>query len=121
MSLRSIIRDPNILDGRWHFEGSTIPVGAVRIDRAAYIGPAHDYVYLDLNTEEIASALSFSFPFVRDLGVQMVYAGFTLLCECGEDTHQTMSGFETVHIRCLCGREWTVQLLANKVRDVALA
>ena len=40
--------------------------------------------------------------------------GFTLLCECGEETHQAMSGFEQVEVECICGRLWVVNLTATK-------
>ena len=118
---RAIIRDDTIVSGRWHFEGTAIPIGAMRLHRKAYIGPADHYSYLDLTPDEIAAGLTFDFPPIRDLAVQMVYAGFTLLCECGEETHQTMSGFAQVEVECICGRQWLVNLSATKVADTVPA
>ena len=98
---RAIIRDDDILSGRWHFDGTTIPIGAMRLHRKAYVGPEHEYAYLDLTSDEISAGLAFDFPSIRELGLQMVYAGFTLLRECGEETHQAMSGFEQVEVEAV--------------------
>jgi hypothetical protein len=45
----------------------------------------------------------------------------TIHCECGEDTHQTLSGWPELDIDCVCGRVWSVQLtVAPKWRPDAL-
>ena len=119
MAPRTIIRDPAILGGRWHFAGTPIAVAAVRLDHADYTGAADAYQYATLSAEEIGAALGFDFPVIRSVGLAMIYAGFTLECECGEDTHWTLTGDASIEIPCVCGRLWRVGLQATKVRERA--
>jgi hypothetical protein len=38
------------------------------------------------------------------------YAAVTIACVCGEDAHGTMSGFDTIALCCVCGRNWSVRM-----------
>ena len=119
MAPRTIIRDPAILGGRWHFADTAIAVAEVRLDHADYTGVADAYQYGTLSAEEISAALGFVFPVIRSVGLSMIYAGFTLECECGEDTHWTLTGDPSIEIPCVCGRLWRVDLQATEVRERA--
>jgi uncharacterized protein (DUF433 family) len=111
MLQRSIIHDPTILSGRWHIAGTQIAVAEVCLDyRDTQPVDSNPYHYNGLTRAEIQSALDFSFPAIRETHTSMVLAMLTIHCECGEDTHQTLTGWPELDIDCVCGRVWSVQL-----------
>ena len=67
MKPRAILRDPDILFGRWRFDGTSIAVAEVR---AAYKADPQSalatFQRQGLTRDDVNSALAFSFPtFVR--------------------------------------------------------
>jgi uncharacterized protein (DUF433 family) len=124
MNTRKIIRHPDVLDGRWHFDGTTIAVASVRLDHANG-GAEHDgsYRFMDLTEDEIGSALAFTFPAIRESSMDTLYASVVMHCECGEDTSQAMTWPTESHLQCQCGRTWLVEvtfrLLVQSHQDAA--
>jgi uncharacterized protein (DUF433 family) len=109
---RRIIRDEGTLYGRWHFQGTAIPVAAIRADAAARINAFEDtYRVAGLTDEEIELALEFDFPDVRKTELHAQYVVATLECSCGEVRHLTLSGFNEGEVACVCGRHWRACLM----------
>ena len=111
MTSREIVRHPEILDGRWHFDGTSIAVAAVRIDHALD-GAEHDgsYRFMSLTNDEIENALAFDFPAIRISKMDMLYGSVLMHCECGEDTPQATTWPIESHVVCACGRTWLVEV-----------
>jgi uncharacterized protein (DUF433 family) len=124
MTPRDIIRDPEILGGRWHFDGTTIAVAAVRTDHA-HGGAELDgsYRFMGLSKAEIGNALAFDFPAIRVSRMETLYASVIMHCECGEDTPQATTWPTESHVECACGRVWlaevTFRLLAQRLVQAA--
>ena len=116
MTSREIVRRPDVLDGRWHFDGTTVAVAAVRSDHAsADIGPNDTYLYSDLTGAEIADALDFVFPILRESWMDVHYASVMIHCECGEDTPRATTWPDALRIECPCGRIWLVEIIHRLV------
>ena len=108
---RTIDHNPDVLFNRWHFAGTEIPVAEVLLDYRAETDRNPDtYEFLDRSTDEIRSALSFSFPAVRTVSISSAFLVLTIACECGEDTYRTINGDWTDDVQCVCGRIWSVML-----------
>lgn len=111
MTPRAILRDPNILFGRWRFDGTSIAVAEVR---AAYHADPQSALAAfhrqGLTREDIDSALAFSFPDVRSLSVSQDYASVTVHCVCGEDSSATLQHPTGAIVKCPCGRRWRMDL-----------
>ena len=113
--MREIARDPTVLDGRWHFAGTQIPIANVRTDyhhstpdeQAAYRFP-------NLSGEEVDAALAFEFPAIRSTEVEIQYASVIVSCECGEATSQA-TAWPTVIVDCVCKREWRISIQIEPV------
>jgi uncharacterized protein (DUF433 family) len=113
--MRIIMRDSNILDGRWHFQGTSIPIADVRNDfRSSSPAEQRDYAFPSLSHQEIQEALSFDFPVVRGTEVDVLYASVVVHCECGEDTPQASSWPVSV-VDCVCKREWRITISIEPV------
>ena len=111
MAQRLIVHDPDILSGRWHIAGTQIAIAEICLDhRDTQPRDGEPYEYRGLSSEEIQSALEFNFPAVRETHTSMLLAMLTIHCECGEDTHQTLSGWPELDIDCVCGRVWSVHV-----------
>lgn len=111
MTRRAIIRHPRLLSGRWHFEGTTIPIATLLADfQYGKEEALEQYQFMELTAEEIEAAIAFAFPAVREASVGVHYAALVLSCECGEDVHSTAAWPNVERIRCLCGRRWRVPL-----------
>ena len=111
MTARTIVSNPDILGGRWHFEGTSIPVAAVRTDYAQ--GGADltsSYHFMDLTNDEIQNALAFNFPAIRESLMETLYASVLMHCECGEDTPQATTWPTETQVDCACGRTWLVEV-----------
>ena len=115
---RPIVSHRLQLDGRWHLAGSTIAVGEVRLDPAAW-GPDSSYRYTGVSADELASCLAFDFPAVRESSVAMLAGTTVVSCACGEDT--TAAGGLDEPIQCVCGRVWRLRLLLTLVQDGGMA
>ena len=75
MTPRAILRDQNVLFGRWRFDGTSIAVAEVR---AAFCadpkGAVATFQRQGLTREDIEAAMSFAFPDVRSLAVSRIPA-----------------------------------------------
>ncbi len=111
---RPIVSHRLQLDGRWHLAGSTIAVGEVRLDHAAW-GRDSSYRYPGVSADELASCLAFDFPAVRESSVAMLAGTTVVSCACGEDT--TAAGGLDEPIQCVCGRVWRLRLLLTLIQD----
>jgi uncharacterized protein (DUF433 family) len=108
---RAIDHDPDVLFNRWHFVGTEIPVAEVILDFQSENDRSSEiYQFLDLTSDEIQAALSFAFPATRTVSVSSALMVMTVACECGEDTHRTMTEDWTGDVECVCGRIWSVVL-----------
>jgi uncharacterized protein (DUF433 family) len=112
MSARPIVRKSDVLDGRWHFESTTIGVADVVADYMASRDgfSSETYVYAGLSQDEIAAALEFKFPATRETTVQVEYASLTVHCECGEDTPATGVWPMVAEVECPCRRRWRITI-----------
>jgi uncharacterized protein (DUF433 family) len=114
MKERPIVRDPDILSGRWRIDGTQITVAAIREDRELGIPEIRrHYRGAYLTEAEIRAALNFEFPPVREPGVDIYLSSVTVRCECGEDTPLATTGPD-MRIECVCGRQWRVSLSVNR-------
>jgi uncharacterized protein (DUF433 family) len=109
MTPRAIIRDPDILDGRWHFAGTSIAVAdVVRDHEAAPTGVVETYRFAGLTGAEVQVALLFAFPAVRGVGVSLEYGSVRVDCVCGEHTQKTGVWPLIAEVECPCRRTWRV-------------
>jgi uncharacterized protein (DUF433 family) len=113
--MREIVRDPTVLDGRWHFAGTEIPIANVRSDYT-HCPPDEqaDYHFPNLSAEEVAAALAFAFPAIRSTEVEIQYASVAVHCECGETTAQA-TAWPSIIVDCVCGREWRLSIQIEPV------
>lgn len=116
MTPRAILRDQNVLFGRWRFDGTSIAVAEVR---AAFCadpkGAVATFQRQGLTREDIEAAMSFAFPDVRSLAVSQNYGSITVHCVCGEDTSATIQQPTGESVRCACGRDWRIDLKITPV------
>jgi uncharacterized protein (DUF433 family) len=116
---RAIIRDDEVLSGRWRFEGTTIPIATIRSDfRYGRAATKAQYRFMHLTDEEIDAALAFEYPVVRPSTLDVEYASVILQCVCGEDTPMTSLTPRAEHIECICGRTWQVVIDYQQIRHV---
>jgi uncharacterized protein (DUF433 family) len=111
VSARAIVRDPDILDGRWHFEGTSTAVANVRTDYDAEpTGAGQSYRFAGLSDEEIEAALAFGFPAVNDVAVAVAleYGSVTVACVCAEHTRKTGVWPLVAEVECPCRRTWRI-------------
>lgn len=113
MAARTIIRSPDILDGRWHLEGTEIPIGEIQQTfLTTHDGPKETFRYAELSAEDIAAALDFAFPPIREAWVDLRPAMVQANCVCGEHSTTITTGEDNkAELHCVCGRSWTVQVL----------
>ena len=111
MTPRAILRDPDILYGRWRFDGTSVAVAEVR---AAYIADPQSamaaFQRQGLTREDINSALMSSFHDVRSLSVFQDYGSVTVHCVCGEDSSATLQQPTGAIVKCPCGRRWRIDV-----------
>ena len=116
---RAIIRDDDVLSGRWRFEGTTIPIAAIRSDlRFGRVATKAQYRFMHLTDEEIDAALAFDYPVVRPSTLDVEYASVIMQCICGEDTPMTSLIPRAELIECVCGRSWRVVIDYQQIRHV---
>ena len=110
-----IVRDPAILSGRWRLEGTMIPIADIRNDFYRFHdGPAETYRFGSLSAEQVAAALSFPFPALREATVALTPTAVIVHCACGESTEQFSTGWPETEVDCVCGRCWCVRLVAEE-------
>jgi len=111
---RRIVRSDDVLSGRWHLEGTVIPIAVIRAD--ALYGRAEllqQYRFMRLTDDEIDAVLSFEFPPIDAVAVDLSQSSLTLRCVCGEEAFgatRIVSGGQSHSISCICGREWLLSL-----------
>jgi hypothetical protein len=111
VTARRIVRDESIMDGRWHFEGTLVAIGAIRAEALSGVDTVmRTCQRAGLTEAEIRLALDFTFPDMREPELRGQYAFVTVICSCGEETPVTVSGFDEAEALCVCGRCWGVQL-----------
>jgi uncharacterized protein (DUF433 family) len=118
MSARPIVRDPDVLGGRWHFAGTTITVADVRLLLSA-ADPAHAqdtlaiYAAAGLTAEDLAAAQAFDFPDLHEVSIELTVPRVTVNCVCGEHTTVTAAGPALSLVPCPCGRTWRIDVAAK--------
>jgi uncharacterized protein (DUF433 family) len=111
MAARTIVRHPEVLEGRWHFDGTGILVAeVVRSYWSGFAGTGEEFRFCDLSGAELAAALAFDFPPVREASVELRPALIQANCVCGESTTIVTTGDNEAEIVCPCGRAWNVHL-----------
>ena len=117
---RAIVRDPDILFGRWRLDQTTMPVALIRDDgnRMGRDDTMRAYGFMDLTDDEYSAVMAFDFPEVRDLNIGLVYASVLVNCVCGEDTPWLAKG-SLADVHCICGRNWDVQIGVQGVTQQA--
>src|SRR5688500_3640223 len=116
MAPRAIVRDPEVLGGRWRLAGTLVPIADVR--RQAGIGTEklkQRFGAIDLTDQEIDAIMAFEFPALRDPAVSVHTTTMTVYCPCGEATDIPRG--ETVKSDCVCGRLWRVSATIELVED----
>src|SRR3712207_4101362 len=109
MTARAIVRNDDVLSGRWHFEGTSIPIAVIVSDYAyGHAEVKAQYRFMGLTDEEIAAALAFEFPEIREPEVIVEYASILVACVCGEDTRKAATSPEVEVVECPCRRIWQV-------------
>ena len=111
MSSRTIVRDPAVLHGRWHLAGTLLPIAAIRDDFArGHADSLDSYHFAGLSREEIAAALAFAFPALRETTIEVGPTSVVICCACGERTPVHSARDVETEVLCVCGRCWAVQL-----------
>jgi len=108
---RAIVRDDEVLSGRWRFDGTTIPIAAIRSDlRYGRAETRAQYKFMHLTDEEIDAVLAFAYPVVRHAGLDVEYASVVVECVCGEDTAMATLHPSSETVVCVCGRKWRIMI-----------
>jgi len=113
MSPRKIVRDPDILSGRWRLEGTTTPIADIR--REASLGRdglKERYAAINLTDEEIDAIMAFIFPAIREPSLTVEPDEVTVHCVCGESTLGPGP-----QIECPCGRTWSVTAEMERITE----
>ena len=93
MTAREIVRHPEILDGRWHFESTSIAVAdVVRDYKASDTKLAGSYRFAGLSDQEVQVALLFAFPAVRGSGSVSSTARFGSIASAASTPRKPASG-----------------------------
>ena len=109
MTTRTIVRDPSMAGGRWHFAGTAIFVDAVRTDCARDShGCRVAYHALGLSDEEISAALDFVFPAIDEPRFDTSLIVGLVHCSCGITRKPTIDHDTMVTDPCTCGRVWHI-------------
>ena len=74
---------------------------------------------MGLTSAEIAAALAFKFPAIRQMRLETSLVDVTIHCECGDHTRVIASETDNVDITCICGRTWVVPLCATPGKSPA--
>jgi len=116
MISRAIVRDPEVLGGRWRLAGTLVPIADIRLQ--AQIGNEklrQRFGVIELTDEEIDAIMAFEFPALRDPAVSVHATTMTVYCPCGVATDIPRG--EAVKSDCVCGRLWHVSATIELVED----
>jgi hypothetical protein len=109
---RNIVRRDSALSGRWHLEGTAIPIAVIKAD--AQFGRAEllqQYAFIQLTDEEIDAILQFEHPPVDEVAVDLSLSTIMVHCVCGEETFGVARVTPASHaISCICGRKWRLSV-----------
>jgi len=117
MRSRPIVRDADLLAGRWRFEGTQTAVAEVCLQPAAGGEGGRQHQFAGLTNEDIGSALEFAFPAIRQTDIAVEYASIVVACECGEDTHKVAVWPVDQTIDCVCRRRWRISVTPIREQD----
>jgi hypothetical protein len=118
MALRSIVRNDNVLSGRWVLDGTEIAIAAILADyKLGREACLETYASSFLTEDELDAIIAFEFPAIRDVAVRVEHYSVTIHCECGEDT-TVAEIWPTGHVECICGRVWDVVVTARLREEV---
>jgi uncharacterized protein (DUF433 family) len=109
---RLIVRDPDVLSGRWRIEDTLISVAMIR-EEGNDVGRAetlHTFEFMNLTVQEYEAVMDFEFPDLRGVVVDPVLLSVIVQCACGEDTPALLTDIEN-GIPCICGRKWKIQMI----------
>jgi hypothetical protein len=113
MSPRNIIRDPEILSGRWRLEETMTPIADIRRDSLlGRDGLKERYAAINLINEEIDAIMAFIFPAIREPSLTVEFDDITVHCVCGES-----SAGPGPEIECPCGRTWHVAAEMERIAE----
>src|SRR4051794_31241226 len=99
---RPIVQDSGHVSGRYHLDGTDIPVALIKADLADGDDVMDRYRFINLTEEECESIQSFDFPATREVTLRQIYLVLVLECPCGEE--QALygeQGRQTV-VSCIC-------------------
>lgn len=112
---RRIVRRDGILSGRWHLEGTCIPIAAIKAD--AQFGRVEllcQYSFMQLTDEEIDAILVFAFPAIDKVAIDLSLSSLALRCLCGEEAYgaAVIAPSRRSHaVSCICGRTWRLRVV----------
>ena len=101
--------------GRYHLEGTDIPLALIKADILEGIDVLSQYSFINLTESECEAIRTFPFPPIRNLSLRQTYIVMVLECPCGEDV--TLYGEQNPQtvVDCVCGRSWSVGLSVTPV------
>jgi uncharacterized protein (DUF433 family) len=111
MIARPIVRDPDVLGGRWHFADTLIYIDTLVADFQNSPSPQTvraAYRAMGLTDVEIDQALAFTFPAVEPTVVEPEAVAFTIHCECGITRQTVVHAPDFRTDVCPCGRIWQI-------------
>ena len=118
MAARGIVRDQDVMFGRWRIADTMFAVADIQSDYASRpLASGIPTYYQSLSAYEISQALDFRFNPVRRPQVHLIYGSFALACECGEDAFVTSMDESLIEITCQCGRKWMLELALIEVAN----
>jgi hypothetical protein len=109
MTIRPIVRDHDILNGEWRFDGTLIAIPNLRSDIKRGGKRARDaYRAMGLSDADIDAGLAFEFPVIGDPAVEVPFMVVTVRCACGVRRKTTVTAPMYETDLCVCGRKWRI-------------
>ena len=105
MDARPIVRDSDIQDGTWRFDGTLISITDLHHDVAAGSeGIRASHRAMGPTDTEIDNALAFEFPAIDTLAVQAPFFRVMIRRVCGYRRHAVVVAPNYEKTPCVCGR-----------------
>ena len=109
MNARPIVRDSDILDGKWRFDGTLISVMDLRRDFEAGGESVRDsYRAMGLTDAEIDNAFAFDSSATDTVQVQAPFVRVLIRCVCGYRRHAVAAPPDYETTPCVCERRWRI-------------
>jgi uncharacterized protein (DUF433 family) len=108
---RLIVRDPDILSGRWRIEDTLVSVAMIR-EEGNLVGRDETmltFEFMGLTLQEYEAVMDFEFPDLRGVVIENVFSSVIVQCACGEDTPALITDFAN-GVPCICGRKWKIRM-----------